>query len=176
MNGHDMGSYKKSVFEIQTFLNNLSRVDTDIPRVNPDGIYGSTTENAVLAFQKKYGLTQSGLVDFITWRSMLKRSKEALELTNEPISISPFSTYIEGGELIIGDSGEIVFLVKMMLRTAGSSYPLGEELSEGMIFDEATEEAVMDFQVINGLAPTGRVDKITWNRLSMAYNKYLNTI
>ena len=162
-----------SVYELQSFLNNISRVDPDIPRVNPDGIYGKTTEEAVYAFQGKYALRQSGRVDFATWRLLLKKSKEALELASPPLSIMPFQQQIEGGEIMIGDRGEIVYIIKTMLRTVGSSYPLGEDISRNDLYDEETEGAVMDFQAINGILQTGRVDTVTWNRLSMAYNKYL---
>lgn len=168
--------HQRKIFEIQSFLSNISRVDKDIPRVNPDGIYGETTEKAVWVFQDKYGLRVSGRVDFPTFRLLLRRSREAEEMIGEPLPISPFATYIEGGELILGDKSDTVATVKTILRVIGSSYPIGQTLSLDGIFDEETEEAVMDFQAINGLLPTGRVDKLTWNRLSMAYNKYLNTI
>lgn len=166
-------SQNGSIYELQSFLFDISRIDPEIPRVNPDGIYGKTTEEAVIAFQRKYGLRQSGRVDFTTWRLLLKRSKEALELTSPPLSILPFQSQIEGGEIMIGDRSEIVYIIKMMLRTVGSSYPLGEDISRNDLYDEETEGAVMDFQAINGILQTGRVDTVTWNRLATAYNKYL---
>ena len=40
------------------------------------------------------------------------------------------------------------------------------------LFDTKTENAVREFQRINGLDITGEVDKLTWNRLAASYQKY----
>ena len=45
----------------------VATVYTAIPRVTPDGIYGSGTEASVRAFQSVFGLPQTGVVDFATW-------------------------------------------------------------------------------------------------------------
>ena len=34
------------------------------------------------------------------------------------------------------------------------------------IFDEKTQQALADFQIIAGLASTGELDKVTWKHLS----------
>ena len=38
-----------------------------IPRLNPDGIYGKNTEQAVRKFQSVFGLPVTGVVDYKTW-------------------------------------------------------------------------------------------------------------
>ena len=48
-------------------LDAVATVYTAIPRVTPDGIYGSGTEASVRAFQSVFGLPQTGVVDFATW-------------------------------------------------------------------------------------------------------------
>jgi len=35
------------------------------------------------------------------------------------------------------------------------------------------EEAILSFQFANGLEPDGIIDRSTWDRLAMAYNKSL---
>ena len=45
----------------------IATVYSAIPRVTPDGIYGSGTANAVREFQSIFGLPQTGVVDFATW-------------------------------------------------------------------------------------------------------------
>jgi len=40
-----------------------------------DGIFGSQTEAAVIAFQKKHGLTPDGIVGSLTWAALEKESK-----------------------------------------------------------------------------------------------------
>ena len=51
----------------QLFLLLPVQVYSAIPRVTPDGIYGSGTANAVREFQSIFGLPQTGVVDFATW-------------------------------------------------------------------------------------------------------------
>ena len=38
-----------------------------IPPVEPDGIYGEQTAEAVRKFQKIFDMPQTGVVDFATW-------------------------------------------------------------------------------------------------------------
>ena len=45
-----------AVFEAQSYLRNIGRLDSDISRVVPDGIFGAETVAAVQSFQKKHGL------------------------------------------------------------------------------------------------------------------------
>ncbi len=55
-----------------THLQNLLR-DLDCYKGKSDGVYGTGTRNAVLAFQKKEGLPQTGVCDTETWILLKKR-------------------------------------------------------------------------------------------------------
>ena len=52
---------------LQTMLRVISEHDPAHQTVVPDGIYGSATRNAVIAAQRRFGLPQTGEVDFNTW-------------------------------------------------------------------------------------------------------------
>lgn len=56
-----------AVSGLQYFLSVLSQVNTSIPPLSIDGIFGPATRNAVIAFQNSYGLTSSGSVDTDDW-------------------------------------------------------------------------------------------------------------
>ena len=62
-----VGSSGDKVRQLQQQLDAVATVYTAIPRVTPDGIYGSGTEASVRAFQSVFGLPQTGVVDFATW-------------------------------------------------------------------------------------------------------------
>lgn len=62
-----MGSSGQKVRQVQEHLDAIATVYTAIPRVNPDGIYGPATANAVREFQSVFGLPQTGMIDFATW-------------------------------------------------------------------------------------------------------------
>lgn len=63
----DIGSSGNKVRQMQEQLNRIAEVYTTIPSVITDGIYGEATKNAVMQFQKVFGLPQTGIVDFRTW-------------------------------------------------------------------------------------------------------------
>ena len=67
--GYDLevGSYGESVLTIQEQLNIISESYPAIPRVSEDGIYGTSTSNAVKIFQSIFNLPQTGVVDYRTW-------------------------------------------------------------------------------------------------------------
>lgn len=67
--GYDLeiGSYGENVLVIQEQLNTISDSYPAIPKVSEDGIYGTSTANAVRIFQSVFNLPQTGVVDYRTW-------------------------------------------------------------------------------------------------------------
>ena len=48
----------------------LSSYIPEIPPVTIDGVFGPNTRDAVLAAQRRFGLPQTGVVDFDTWEAI----------------------------------------------------------------------------------------------------------
>jgi peptidoglycan hydrolase-like protein with peptidoglycan-binding domain len=109
-------------------------------------------------------------------------SREELA-TAPPNMIDPFPRFpndysIGKGEPIGSEGSLLTSIIQIMLIELSSLYD--EILNEGIksppypsgIFDDKTENAVKSFQRTNGLSPSGRVDKQTWNTLSLVYNKH----
>lgn len=67
--GYDLtiGNRGEKVRQIQEQLDIIARVYSSIPRIATDGVFGNNTKAAVQAFQKIFGLPQTGVVDFRTW-------------------------------------------------------------------------------------------------------------
>lgn len=67
--GYDLriGSTGSKVRQLQEQINRISQNYPAIPRINPDGIYGKKTEEAVRKFQSVFGLPVTGVVDYKTW-------------------------------------------------------------------------------------------------------------
>ena len=55
------------VEHLQYMLSVLSAYIPEIPTVTIDGVFGNATRNAVLAAQRRFGLPQTGIVDYNTW-------------------------------------------------------------------------------------------------------------
>jgi len=62
-----IGSRGDSVRQMQQQLSRISDNFPAIPKVADDGVFGTTTEEAVKKFQEIFGLPANGIVDFPTW-------------------------------------------------------------------------------------------------------------
>lgn len=174
MNDYKESSYRSSVMQIQSYLLNISRIDPDIPRVNPDGIYGESTRDAVYLFQSKYMSHPTGKVDYDTWQMLLRKSISAEELLASPFSAALFDLPLKNGVLKKGDASDTVHISKIILRALGKGIPIAEKLSDGNVFDDDTENAVMALQKVFGIDESGQIDKLTWNRMVAAYKNSLS--
>ena len=63
----EQGDQGVKVEHLQYMLNTLSAYIPEIPSVNIDGIFGSATRDAVIAAQRRFGLPQTGIVNYDTW-------------------------------------------------------------------------------------------------------------
>lgn len=71
MNGRtNMNDNVQNVFELQTMLRRMSFISQNIKRINPDGIFGVETTEAVKSFQALKNLPVTGDVDFETWTEL----------------------------------------------------------------------------------------------------------
>lgn len=62
-----IGASGQKVLQIQQQLNRIAQNYPAIPKITADGIYGSSTANAVRTFQRIFNLGQTGIVDYPTW-------------------------------------------------------------------------------------------------------------
>ncbi|MBO5274066.1 MAG: peptidoglycan-binding protein [Clostridia bacterium] len=62
-----LGSEGQDVAWLQEYLNTIATVYTEIPTLTVDGVFGVRTRDAVLAFQRIFGLEQTGYVGGGTW-------------------------------------------------------------------------------------------------------------
>ena len=65
--GLDIGASGQKVTQIQEQLNAIAQVYTAIPMEPVTGYYDESTKETVRAFQRIFGLPQTGIVDYVTW-------------------------------------------------------------------------------------------------------------
>ena len=65
-----VGNTGDKVRQLQYMLSVLSNYIQSIPNVTVDGVYGQGTRAAVLAFQRRYGLPETGTVGQTTWDTL----------------------------------------------------------------------------------------------------------
>lgn len=163
------GDSGDAVRNIQYLLAYVERFYDEIPPLTLDGIYGEQTENAVKAFQRLFELPVTGEVDLPTWDALYRTYLGF-------ISTIPFK-YIEGRlypypgiPLRLGSESEVVRLMQEYLNYIARFYPRIPTVSPTGYFGERTQEAVIAFQRLQGLTPSGTVGANTWNEITSLYN------
>ena len=156
-----------AVFEAQSYLRNIGRLDSDISRVVPDGIFATETTEAVKSFQKKYGLPETGIIDFELWELIKSKNSEAVFIASEPVQIAPITN--ADLPLTIGTDSTLVYTLHLMLNNVASRYDNFTPLPLQSLFDENTEREVKRWQRVISHTESGEVDKVTWNYLAEFY-------
>ena len=151
------------VRSLQTMLRVISEDDPTLPTVVPDGIYGQETMTAIAAFQRRNSIPVTGITDQLTWETIVKAYDEAFIRIHkaQPIEIimDPVKVYRRG------ESSPYLYLLQSMLVYLSKYHSTIPEPPHNGILDLGTSEALVGFQLLAGLPPTGELDKITWKYL-----------
>lgn len=70
------GDFGRDVSTLQAWLSYIADYDPGIPKVASDGIFGAATREAVVAFQRNYGLVADGIVGQATWNRLCEVSTQ----------------------------------------------------------------------------------------------------
>lgn len=93
----EFGSTGEAVLTLQQYLNVISLSYPDINSVSPTGNFGPQTRQAVIAYQREFGLPTTGRVDMETWNSIANTYRtEISAVTSRP-------TQYPGKELRLND-------------------------------------------------------------------------
>ncbi|MBR4457936.1 MAG: peptidoglycan-binding protein [Clostridia bacterium] len=166
-----VGSRGDAVRTLQAALRNLGLYTKAV-----DGVYGSGTAAAVLAFQRSSGLPATGIADSATQLLLLTGQAPAAqppattpaqpeapqEQTAQPSSLAGVT------RLQMGNSGSAVLALQQGLRALG--FYTGELTGR---FDAATRSAVVEFQRSKGLTRDGIAGPKTLSALIAAWNDAL---
>lgn len=155
---------RNHIKELQTYLHAISFFNNKIPRIIPDGFYGKETALAVRAFQREYGLPDTGKTDFATWNKIVGVYKYIQHSNPIAYNIYPSPEYI----LRQGDSGLLVYILQAMLNDIGKHFDNMPELEVSGKYNKPTIDAVKAFQEKVGLPRNGEVNSGTWNMLVRA--------
>lgn len=86
-----VGSRGNDVLVMQKYLNKIAGNYAAIPTLVADGVFGSATQAAVMAFQKQFGLTADGVIGRITWNRIVSAyNKIIMERTKNVYTTSGF--------------------------------------------------------------------------------------
>lgn len=157
---------------LQTMLRVIREDAGYTDNVIPDGIYGSTTMEAVSQFQREHGLPVTGVTDQYTW--------ERIEAEYQPARIrvdaaQPLQLILNPGQIIRkGEHHPYLFLIQAMLTALSEIYGSVSAPQMTGVLDIPTSEALSAFQYLSNLPQSGEVDKITWKHLALQYPLAIN--
>ena len=166
------GSSGQAVKTIQQQLNRIRVNYPAIPAITTiDGIFGTETRNAVVAFQRIFNLTADGVVGKSTWYriSYIYVAVKKLAELNSEGERPQYDDNSYPGILQFGDTGTSVQNLQFYLKTIAAFNPFIPDLAIDGRFGRATENAVRAFQSYYGLYVDGIVGENTWNRIVGVY-------
>ena len=173
------GDAGNEVFIIQSQLNRIRRNFPAIPIISsPNGIFTVETSNAVKEFQKIFNLKADGIVGKSTWykiKEIFNSVKRLSELNSEGLAIEdvtpPYTSEIKKG-----DRGASVELIQYYLSVIGYFSPVLPVIKIDGVFGQETEDAVFTFQSEYGLPITGKIGRLTWNKLQEIYKNLVSSL
>ncbi|MBR2024792.1 MAG: peptidoglycan-binding protein [Clostridia bacterium] len=158
------------IIQIQRILRNLNFLNSQNGMIGVDGVYDEATKNAVRDFQKKYGLTETGIVDSKTW-TLLHTIWEIRAQSNALARAVYVLPRFEKYEILPDTVDNVLYIIQHMLETISRDYNELEGIVLNGIYDENTQNAIKIFQRKNMLDDTGIIDATTFNRLADAYEE-----
>lgn len=168
-----VGSTGDAVRSLQQRLKQLGYLASKV-----DGDFGKGTESAVIAFQKRHGLTADGIAGNATlekiYSNSAKRAAPTPQPTRKPTTAPKVTRAPEVREnvyLRVGSSGADV--KKLQVRLIQLGYLAGAPTG---YYNEATEAAVIAFQKRNVSYSDGVAGPMTLSKLNSAGAKGTSTI
>lgn len=164
-----LGSSGDFVETVQYFLQTISAFTNTIPSPPLDGIYGQSTAEAVRAFQREWGLADTGEVDLVTWNLLFDVFRA--DIATVPGNLfSNVAKPFPGVTLRLGSRGDDVLDLQRYINRVAEDFPAVPKLSEDGVFGDATQEAVFVIQGGGGLPVTGVVDVSTWELIARIFD------
>ena len=161
------GARGEKVRELQGYLSEISK-SYNIPNVSVDGIFGNVTKDAIIKFQRLFGLSTDGIVGLATWNKVFEVYKN-IENSNSGVPDNEFDGKYPGYLLKYGSRGEKVKEVQYYLASISNQIGIPTVAADG-IFGNATREAVVAFQKLFALSLDGIIGQYTWNKILQVYN------
>lgn len=173
----ELGDAGIDVLRMQHSLSNISERYPLIPKVDITGFFDKKTEDAVKVFQQVFNLPVTGVVDKDTWYRIrfiwvaVTSLGELITkgLTLDEIQLLYTNLVLEGGTF------PLVPYIQYYLNVISQKYNTIIPPNITQLYGPETTKAVIEFQNIVGLPPTGIVDQNTLNALYREAYQILTT-
>jgi len=165
-----LGDSSRNVYVLQYYLAYISLFYPSVTTPATDGDFGQGTENSVRSYQRTFGLSETGVVDEITWNSIQNTYYEILSrfpYNFEEGVILPYP----GRVLRIGVDGNDVRALQEYLNYIGNTYTEIPKITVDGSYGPSTAAAVNKFVEIFNLPDNrNRVNAQVWNAIINIYD------
>lgn len=164
------GDKRPRVEFIQYALNVLSAYYPTIRGVAITGVFDNQTRDQIIEFQKTMNLEPTGLVDSTTLQLLSSSLFGILD------TVPPEATYLPrfrwpGVDFMLGNTTPGIYILQEMLSYISLIISTIPFINSTGVFDEDTQRAVIAFQTLQGLEPTGIVNEQTWDAIVDVYRQ-----
>ncbi len=155
---------------VQLLLAFVSQYEESVPPLSVSGYYGPETTAAVRSFQQTYGLTPDGILGEQTYSQLYDVYERIIE-SIPPEQFADTAIPFPGTELQVGDTGEDVTVLQEYLGYISQTYTSIPAVEPTGVFGMDTENAVIAFQNLFGITPSGIVGILTWSAIADIYTE-----
>ena len=156
---------------LQHMLNHLARTVPTLLRLAETGVFDERTLEAVMTFQRDFGLPVTGVVDQQTWDTIRATYYQNLMQFGSP---SPLSVFPSGAYTVPEHrrSPEIL-LVQAIFNELWNVFSNFEQSVSDGLNSGATNRNLRQIQAFSGLPVNGILDRATWEYLSALYRTHI---
>lgn len=160
------------VLELQLYLSTIALYNNEVKKVALDGVFGRSTLDSVISFQRAYGLDTDGVVGRSTWNKLVDVYNGIIGNVDVPsagadIELQPYP----GVPLRVGSQSNLVVYVKRLINALSDVYADISPIEVTDVYDEELANQIRAFQSLVSLPETGVVDERTWNYLNDLYRR-----
>jgi peptidoglycan hydrolase-like protein with peptidoglycan-binding domain len=157
------------VLVLQYYLSYIANYVPTVRSVTIDGSFGPATKEAVISFQRTYGLPITGVVNRLTWNKMQEIYYSQVQ--NIPYIFSEGEIIPYPGRILrLGIEGNDVRVLQEYLSFIAKKNPSIPAITPDGAYGPATEAAVRAFVQSYRLPDTnGRVNATIWDAIASIY-------
>ena len=158
----ELGSTGQYIRTLNYLLNVISYFDSDIPFLDlKSETFNENTKQVVIAFQNKYNLPATGVVDATTWKDLVYAYQQTLRLIPKEY-FANISEFYPGRVLVRGMTGDdVTRLQRFLYIICEKTHNIPGVVVNGR-FDSLTEQSVKTIQKRYSLNDDGAVGAATW--------------
>ena len=159
---YNITNRSRAVREIKKYLYFVAEYGyPEMPKTTIDGIFDKETANSVKGFQKAVGISETGIVDLITFNHLYSAYKRIVDdkMTRDYVITD------NGFPIMPGDINEDVRVVHTLISELGRIFTELQSVGNSNYYSKRTENAVHQLRKIFMLNDEPFIDKILFERM-----------